>query len=231
MARAVSSAEVTPREIIGTAGNRVTVTDFFGNLHDPHAAPQAFLVRYDRDGTIRPHFHKVDQYQVVVEGGGTLGKHSLSPVVVHYTDGFTPYGPIHAGAEGLSFFTLRVRPDVGAYFMPGSGDRMERKAGRTFSVRVEANGHGGDATETLRAPDASGLGAFRLRLAPGASATGPSPRESGGQYYVVAGGAVTCEGRPLPRLSLVHVAPGDAAPRVTAGPEGADVLVLQYPRG
>ena len=60
--------------------------------------------------TIIPsHFHAVNQFQVVVEGQGTLGKRAVHPWTVHYTNGFTGYGPLCAAAAGMAFFTLRNR--------------------------------------------------------------------------------------------------------------------------
>jgi hypothetical protein len=34
----------------------------------------------------------------------------------------------------------------------------------------------------------------------------------------------------LPPLAALFVGPGDPAPTMTAGPDGLDVLVLQFPR-
>ena len=73
--------------------------------------------------TIIPsHFHAVNQFQVVVEGEGTLGKRAVYPWTVHYTNGFTGYGPLCAAAAGMAFFTLRNRWDAGGarYFPPDS---------------------------------------------------------------------------------------------------------------
>jgi hypothetical protein len=36
--------------------------------------PVAFLVEGTKERVIRPHYHEVDQFQVIVKGGGTLGR-------------------------------------------------------------------------------------------------------------------------------------------------------------
>src|SRR5262245_41374714 len=54
--------------------------------------PSAVLV--EDEGVIRPHFHRVDQFQILVAGRAQFGKHEVEPVAVHYTDGYTPYGPL-----------------------------------------------------------------------------------------------------------------------------------------
>jgi hypothetical protein len=71
--------------------------------------------------TIPSHFHAVNQFQVAVEGWGTLGKRVVHPWTVHYTNSFTGYGPLCAAAAGMAFFTFRNRYDAGGarYFPAG----------------------------------------------------------------------------------------------------------------
>ena len=76
--------------------------------------PMAFLVEKDAGAVVKPHFHIADQYQVVVQGGGSLGKHAIGTVAVHYTDAYSAYGPIIANDHGVSWFTLRNTWDSGA---------------------------------------------------------------------------------------------------------------------
>jgi hypothetical protein len=81
-------------------------------------------------------------------------------------------------------------------------------------------------TEALLEPRADGLGAWRHVLPAGATMTGPSPAEGMGQFWLVVSGAFN----GLPPLSLVFVGPQEAAYAGQAGAEGAELLVLQYPR-
>src|SRR5215470_18719270 len=75
--------------------------------------PVGFLTQRPRGDIIPPHFHEVDQFQVVVDGRGTIGKHALEPVTVHYTDAYTPYGPITTVGDGMLFYTLRAQESNG----------------------------------------------------------------------------------------------------------------------
>src|SRR5262252_6664361 len=72
-----------------------TKTPFFGSRNDPNS-PLASLNAHDPGYFNSTHFHNVDQFQVVVEGKGTLGKHEISPYSVHFTRAYTPYGPLIA---------------------------------------------------------------------------------------------------------------------------------------
>jgi hypothetical protein len=60
-----------------------------------------YLIEQDPNTVIKAHFHQANQFQVIVSGGGRLGKRDVAPVLVHYTDAYTPYGPINAGDAGL----------------------------------------------------------------------------------------------------------------------------------
>src|SRR5436309_1317297 len=76
-------------------GTKTFRTDYFGSGKSLEETPQAFLVEVVLPGAvIHPHFHRVPQFQIVIAGGGRIGKHPLEPVAVHYVDAFTPYGPI-----------------------------------------------------------------------------------------------------------------------------------------
>ena len=78
-------------------------------------APSAFLAQYPPDEHSTAHYHAVDQFQILVQGSGEMGRHKVSPYYVHFTRGFTPYGPLHADAKtGWTFMTLRSRYDAGA---------------------------------------------------------------------------------------------------------------------
>ena len=87
-------------------------------------APQAFLIQQDPRTLIRSHFHAQDQFQVVAEGGGMLGRHALSPLSVHFASRYTGYGPITSGDEGLSYFTLRAVTTPRAYFLPEAREEL-----------------------------------------------------------------------------------------------------------
>ncbi|MFM7610777.1 MAG: hypothetical protein ACKO9A_18150, partial [Alphaproteobacteria bacterium] len=87
-------------------GGRIWRTDYFGpppspkssNSVDPNVMnaevfippapgeirqPQAFLVEQEPNAIVHPHFHFVDQFQVVVDGGGRIGRHDVGPIMAH----------------------------------------------------------------------------------------------------------------------------------------------------
>ncbi len=193
--------------------------------------PMAFLVEQSAETTVQAHYHAANQWQVVVGGGGSLGTHAVAPVVVHYTNAFSSYGPLRSGPQGLHYFTLRNGYDAGAQYVPAGTPRLRQVKRRFREARQVAGAPDTAAGTDVLIPLAEdGMGALRFRLAPGESAVGPDPAGGLGQFWVVTAGSLAAEGATLPPLSLLFVRPEEPAFTATAGTKGAEVLALQYPR-
>lgn len=229
--------EDIPVEHIGMIGYRGTVptvnTDEAGYGIDDG---QAFMVEMGPGSEpLRTHFHVVDQFQIVVHGSGTVGRHRVARGSVHYADRYTPYGPLTAGAAGLSYVTLRAVSDTGAYYMPdrrsdlGAGlaaraDGVPDRRNLTFDLAVEPA-----ATAQLRR-DADGL---RIEVATAAAGESAAfdPTGGAGAFAVVLDGAIVHGDAELAAGAL-RWAPPDAATPFTftasdAGP--VRVAMLQFP--
>jgi hypothetical protein len=198
--------------------------------------PHAFLVEQDPDTTIDSHFHRQNQFQIIVGGSATLGRHAVAPLLVHYAGAYTGYGPIISGSEGLHYLTLRPAQDPGAQFLPGARERLVRGPKRHFSSeaitlldhaarRALAAPH----TEEILAPQEDGLAVLLVRLPPGAAWRGIDPATGAGQYLMAAGGSFLHDGHVLGAPETLFVTADEAAPAISAGPDGAEVLLLQFP--
>lgn len=72
-------------------GTEYEITSYLGaGMPKDAVGPVGYLVEQERNSTILPHFHQANQFQVVVAGGGLLGKLPVGPVTVHYAGAFTP---------------------------------------------------------------------------------------------------------------------------------------------
>ncbi|MFL5254929.1 MAG: hypothetical protein ACJ8AI_18955 [Rhodopila sp.] len=204
--------------------------------------PMAFLVEKQAAAVVHPHFHQADQYQVVVQGSGRLGLHDVGGIAVHYTDAYSAYGPIVASDQGVSWFTLRNAWDPGARYMP-EHRRQLREARARYQHREATCGPLPPLTGQERAalttsdqtaviaPMSDGLGTWRYRVPADGSVVGPDPSRGGGQFWLIsAGSAALADGALLPVLSCIFIAPEDAAACLRAGPDGADMLCLQFPK-
>jgi len=228
----VASNEAVFKEVKreGGIGARRSYIGTPGSMAD---GPQAFLVeRPYPNPRVAPHFHDVDQFQVIVNGDGRMGKKEVKPITFQYADAFTPYGPIVGRDHGIDFFTLRPVASGGYFPMPGSRQHMPGRAGRNisgvFDIERDPLPAGKVEREPLMEPQVDDVYAEGLRLGPKAVADGVDAT-TGGQYYLVCTGTLEQDGKTLPAKSLIYVEPNETAPRLQAGPEGACVLALRFP--
>ncbi|WP_158932893.1 hypothetical protein [Acidisphaera sp. S103] len=195
--------------------------------------PMAFLVEQDPGSTANAHYHQQDQFQLVVGGHAMLGLHEVRPVTVHFTGAHTSYGPIRASQdEGVWYFTLRNGFDPGARFMSMPENRVALRTIKDRKHRESVAGPLAPPTtpsETLLGPDSDGMTAWRYNVAAGETITGPDPANGRGQYWVVTDGTLTRDNESLPKLSCVFVYPDDAPFEAAAGPDGTEVIVMQFP--
>lgn len=231
----VNGRDYTISEYVGAAPKKGHYVA--GNEANDNGLPQGFLVDQPPNAVTPAHFHEPNQFQVFVDGNGRMGAHPAAPLTVQYANGHTPYGPIVAGDQGVRYFTLRQRWDPGAKYLPASKDLLRKGNQRTRirsgigvgseaerRARVESYG------ETVMAPEADGLAAWIWRMGPGARVVLPPPGDSGGQYLIVAAGTLVRDAVSLDRLSTIFVSPEETPIEAVAGPDGLDMLVLQFPR-
>src|ERR1700748_220558 len=191
--------------------------------------PQAFLVEQEAGATVAPHFHYVDQFQVIVSGDGILGRHPVSPLTVHFAGAHTGYGPIIPGESGLSYFTFRASADeTGAQYLPAARARMRKGQRRNLVADyLPLSTSAGLAARQQNQIDvgleaADGLSVQLLRIAPGSSLRLPDFSLGSGVSILVAAGAVVFEGKPYGRWSCLYARPDEMSPELVASAEGAE---------
>lgn len=246
MIQAVNHETASKGRRTGTSSNgqRRWYTDFIGQQIVPEIkdAPQSHYTEMDANGVIVPHFHQVDQFQIMVSGNGSIGRNALPLVGLHYADHHTAYGPINAGPYGLGLFTIRAQSDPGAIYIGKPGYKEKLKPSRKryllaenipLSISSVLENRNEIALDSVLEKDADvsdGLGAFMLRMGAGARTSGPDPKATGGQYFLVLNGSLQYEGADYAPWSMVFVGRTDAALEVQAGASGLEALVLNFPR-
>lgn len=222
---------------VSPAGLDTWVSRLFPSSAETPERPMASFVEQTAHTVILPHFHEVNQFQVLVEGHGSLGKHAIQPWTVHYTNGFTGYGPLRAAATGMGFFTLRNRFDAGgARFFPAGQSFMQPAPKRhhimgplVLSSTEALHSRQSQTCDTVLALEDDGLAAWFLRLGPGMHTQAPEPAHGGGQYLLVAAGTLLHDGLTLPRLSCMYVSADTASWTLHSGADGLEALILQFP--
>ena len=245
----VSSLDVAAqkREVtLPLGGGKATKTLFLGPWEKPRTpetgvSPQAYTVRQEHQNITHAHYHQTEQWQVIIEGAGKLGRTNVAPVALHFTDPYTAYGPIVPEQEGLTYFTLRARSDPGACMLATPGVKEAIRPSKRRFILKGASELRIATPEAMRArtetvldaivePHADGLAAWMLRLPPGAPSTWPAECGGAARHIMVAAGTLIHEGKPLPYESLAFACAGEGGPDAIAGPDGAEVLIMQYPQ-
>ena len=198
-------------------------------------APQAYMSESTPGRVIGTHFHEVDQFQVVVHGSGTLGRHRLVPYGVHFARAYTPYGPLVSGDNGLGFITLRVHKDVGGgQPLPAARAKLANIVGRepwqVSEIPPFGEHPGSNILQLSKVKDDRGLAAFSVTLKPGEAMSAPDASHTEGQYVIVTRGSMVHEYKEYRALSIALVRPVEAPMRLVAGADGLDALILNYPQ-
>lgn len=200
--------------------------------------PQAFSVEQSPQSVSLPHFHDEDQFQVIAQGGGTLGRHAVGAFSVHYTNRQTGYGPIVAGEQGLTYFTLRQIATKGIWYL-GEGNKPERDAAKrqetagpiAVKPAAELKSLKAAETEEIIKPHADGLATWLVRVPANVTVASPVHPEGTGRYIMVINGTMQLQGQELTAFTPVFVSHDEKHFNLTAGAGGLEVLVLQYPGG
>ena len=104
-----------------------------------------------------------------------LGRRKLEPLIVHYVDAYTPYGPISSRASGVQCFTLREEYDAGARFLAEEVNGLKHVKRRHVTTEpitcagpdtVQALTD--TAVDALFEPHADGLAAWLAKAGPNA---------------------------------------------------------------
>jgi hypothetical protein len=219
---------------VQTKDYRAVVRNYFGRVTTIHDGAQVFMSEMPDPGSvIDPHFHDVDEFQVIVRGGGRFGGAPVDGIIYHYADAYAPYGPIIAGEQGLDFITFRASCTTGYFPMPESRAKIPGKPGRNLNGRFDLDkplpSAGAVERETLLSDAKDGMLITGLRLGANARTTGDAT-SAGQQYYLVCSGSLLAEEGPIPVKGLIQVQPGEAPATLQAGPDGAHVLFMQLPR-
>ena len=213
-------------------------TQFIYHSGERHGAPNVFMIESSQNRVLDTHFHDVDQFQIVVGGGGSLGRHKLTPYSIHFARAFTPYGPLVSGpGAGVSYVTLRARqcPTGGAQRLPEFRAKLDNMPGRhpwqvtgiPDFVPSGVNGIGMAAVPGLT--DDRGLAGYALTMKPGTTVTAPAAGPDG-QVVVVLKGGLIHEGGEKKGVTVVYVSPEDGPFTVAAGSEGLQALILNFPQ-
>jgi hypothetical protein len=204
---------------------------------DPILSPTVFLIEQPAGSSIPTHFHRQNEFQVVVHGSGSIGQHALSPISIHYAGAYTGYGPVTAGEEGLAYFTIRPAFDnAGAITIERAKKELVRGPKRQAYARHltpatpdEMRGLRQPVREHLLAERHNDLSVELLRIPAGQSAIVLQAEKGCGVFHMIVSGEVECRGERLALWEFAFISPEGDETAVMAGAAGAQVVSMQMP--
>jgi len=224
------------------------VQDYFGSMgavafnggkppEQGMPCPQAFLVEQQPKQVADPHFHLIDQFQVVVGGGGLMGKRPIHGIAVHYANAYTTYGPLAAGPDGIHYITMRNRWDTTlAHFMPKCRGELKSEPRRhllidpvTPATLEQLADMASPVFQSLHEADDDGLAVWRYRIPAGQAVDGPDPADGAGQYWLVLAGELSVGDQKLTPMSCLFLDAEEAPLELAGGSGGVEMLGLQFP--
>lgn len=215
--------------------------NLFGKNSDvPKADLQAFRIDMSADMVLESHFHIVDQFQIFMAGSGTIGRDQANMITAHYADHHTGYGPLIAGAQGMSYLTLRPKTDAGLVKLsePDVRDRLKPTKRRhrvsstvTLSIPPVLKELAAPIIETVmeEKPGDDGMTTKVYRLGADMEINAADTQGTGGYYLIVMNGTLLLNGERLKPWSLVFVRYDNTAPLLKAGEDGVEVMAAIFP--
>ena len=210
---------------------------FFGRPDVAGPGPQIYVNTIDPGVELAAHFHKVDQYQVFFGTPGAMFKRrEISPVMVHYTDAYSTYGPVRAADDKpLRYATIRAESSNFGGVMPGARAELTRRGRRSMSVAVEQASlacipeRGRSSIVDVIDEDDDGLAARLVLLGP-ASRRSLAPQErTAGRGWLIVAGDLGVDQSSYAAGTIGWSSGDDREIAVTGGPAGAVVLLLDFP--
>lgn len=215
------------------------LTHFFRATRDAPEAPTAQLNRYEGDGASRysaAHFHEVDQFQIIMDGSGDFGRHRVEPYYIHFSRAHTAYGPLQSDKDtGWAFLVLRTRFDPGAQRFPQALDKLKSIPDRKpwqVTTRVTFP-EGSDSVAVREVPeisDGQALFTQTITMAPNARMTTPDRRGGDGQYVLAVKGSFVHDGVEKQAPAVVFVNRDEPPIELQAGPQGAEAIIMNFPK-
>ena len=227
---------IANRRLLPMPGGSYGKSEWMENGRNPDESPTVFMIEQPPDSTIPKHFHRHNQFQLFVAGGGKIGGHAIVPMTIHYAGAFTGYGPLVAGPGGLSYFTIRSIREEGANILPEAAAQIlkgPRRGGQAGPIVLETPlqlSSVGSKIDQILPSDREGMSVWRARFSPGETVNvSVAPDLAGVFVFVMAGEAVHKE-QMLTPLEHMFASPPGSEIELKAGAEGADILVLEMPR-
>ena len=203
---------------------------------DPSLSPTIFLVEQPAGMVVPAHFHRNNQFQLVVAGSGKIGPTKLEPVTIHYAGAYTAYGPLAAGPEGLKYFTIRPVHETGLQLVSETRQTAWPKGPRSHAtskqVAVLSDDELARVTHLQIANAIAGDGGMRADicvLPPACELDLSCFDQTEGLFIFVLAGSAEFQTATLSLWESVFLSTNELQASIKAGADGAQLAILATP--
>jgi len=202
---------------------------------DPTLSPTIFLVEQPPHCVAPAHFHRQNQFQLFIDGSGSIGRRPVAPLTVHYAGAYTGYGPLVAGPEGLKYFTIRPVHDAGMILVSERekmvrGPKRHEQAGPIAIAGAEhLRGLGAPLRHDAVPLADDGLGVTVMHLPSGEPLVPERTATTGHLFAIVLSGQLDVDSVGLGQWESVFVSDDETLPGMVAAPGGAQIVLLYVP--
>lgn len=231
-----STAERTRRVQVHSPELHGIKSEWMTSSDDPSLSPTIFLVEQPAGMVLPAHFHRNNQFQLVVAGAGKIGPKKLEPVTIHYAGAYTAYGPLAAGPDGLKYFTIRPIQESGMQVVAETPQAEWPQGPRSHAtskqVAVLSDHELAQVTQLDTLNAFAGEGGMRADvciLSPGSKLDFSCHDEAEGVFIIVLAGSVEVETVTLGLWESVFLSSDKLETLIRAGAGGAQVAILAPP--
>ena len=212
-------------------------SEWMASGENPLLSPTVSLIEQPPDSILVPHFHRQNQFQLFVDGGGVIGASDLRPMTIHYAGAYTGYGPLVAGSTGIKYFTIRSVCETGLVPISQAREKMVRGPKRHAQSGPLKIVDGSDllaldevSIETTIPLSDDGLGAEVVCIPAASPFKLMRHTASEGVFVFVLAGTLVYGETQLHSWESLFVSAEETAPDLAAGKSGTQILVLHTPR-
>ena len=227
-------SETTSR-FINVEGTNFVRNEWMVSQQGGPLSPSMHLAVQPPDYSLLAHYHRQNQFQLFVDGEGSIGRSEIRPWLVHYAGAYTGYGPILSGPRGLTYFTMRATFDSGYTPIERAKAEMPRGPKKNAHSRLceplllgELAALAAPNYEELIKDAGDGVASMLIQLPPSGVCEITHPELSVGQFLMVLNGTLHHGEQTLGLWESLFLSKGET-PRLVAGVGGAELVAMCMP--
>lgn len=212
-------------------GKAVFVTNWMSRADAADPEPNIYELEISSDFIQPPHFHQSEEFQLIIEGSGTINSESFQAGSLHYAAPYSAYGPFAPGVDGIKYLTIRMSSDRRSFLTATHASEMD---GHAQVIKLIQPVDRGDCMNLqsvdsfMAAIDGTAASSGYVRVPPSFEFDDLQSRIPGDKFLFVKSGSIITCGHTLTQWESMYVTGDEEMFTANSGPEGLELIVLQF---